>query len=212
MVGVGVAVSFVLNRMLDIRSIEVTGGDVLLSINEKELPKNLLFFPSEKIRAQLLALHPMLRDIRIRKKFPHTLVIEPLTRDGAARLVRGNQMVTVDYDGVVIPDADSLRVLPRIILDGDVVHVGQKVTDRMVQQSLLLIRHLDVRWGIVSIEKRDDASITAYIGKTNTIITQDADMVSTAATLQTLLEGFRIKGTLPSVVDLRFDKPIVTFN
>lgn len=210
--GVGVLVSFVLNRMLDIRYIEVTGGDLLLSINEKELPKNLLFFPSEKIRAQLLALHPMLRDIRIRKKFPHTLVIEPLTRDGAARLVRGNQMVTVDYDGVVIPDADSLRVLPRIILDGDVVHVGQKVTDRMVQQSLLLIRHLDVRWGIVSIEKRDDASITAYIGKTNTIITQDADMVSTAATLQTLLEGFRIKGTLPSVVDLRFDKPIVTFN
>ena len=211
-VGVGVVVSFVLNRMLDIRSIEVTGGDVLLSIDEKELPKNLLFFPSEKVREKLLSEHPLLRDIRITKKFPHTLVIEPLIREAVARLARESQTVTIDSDGVVIPDVESPRVLPRIIQPGDAVHVGQKITDRMVQQSLLLIRHLDVRWGIVSIEKRDDASITAYIGKTNTIITQDADMVSTAATLQTLLEGFRIKGTLPSVVDLRFDKPIVTFN
>ncbi|MEK7587276.1 MAG: hypothetical protein AAB457_00455 [Patescibacteria group bacterium] len=211
-VGAGIIVTLVVNRMLDIRSIEVAGSDVQLLIDEKALPKNLLFFPSEKLRIQLLQENPMLRDIRIHKKFPHTLVIEPLIRDGVARITRGSQTVTVDYDGVVIPDADSSRVLPRIILDGDAVHVGQKVTDRMVQQSLLLIKHLDARWGIGSIEKRDDASITAYIGKTNTIITQDADMVSTAATLQTLLEGFRIKGTLPSVVDLRFDKPIVTFN
>ena len=193
-VGAGIIVTLVVNRMLDIRSIEVAGSDVQLLIDEKALPKNLLFFLRKNSvfnyckRIQCYGISEFI------KNFPHTLVIEPLIRDGVARITRGSQTVTVDYDGVVIPDADSSRVLPRIILDGDAVHVGQKVTDRMVQQSLLLIKHLDARWGIGSIEKRDDASITAYIGKTNTIITQDADMVSTAATLQTLLEGFRIKG------------------
>lgn len=212
-VAVGIIVSLVVSRMVDIRVIEVAGSDVQIIINEKELPKNLLFFPSEAIRSKLLNDNPMLRDVKIRKKFPHTLVIEPLMRVGAARLVQGNQTVTVDSDGIVIPDAElPARVLPRIIQAGDAVHVGQKITDRMVVQSLILIRLLDTRWEIQGIEKRDETSIVAHIGKTDTIITQDADMISTAATLQTLLEGFRIKGTLPSVVDLRFDKPIVTFN
>lgn len=212
-VAAGIIVSVVINWMVDIHTVEVTASDVQILINEKELPKNLLFFPSEAIRAKLLSENPMLRDLRIRKKFPHTLVIEPVIRTSAARLVQGSQTVTVDLDGVVIPNAGSpARALPEIIRSGDTVHMGQKITDRMVVQSLILIAHLDTRWEIQAIEKRDEASIVVHIGESETIITQDADMISTAATLQTLLEGFRIKGTLPSVVDLRFDKPIVTFN
>ncbi|MBI5449473.1 FtsQ-type POTRA domain-containing protein [Candidatus Gottesmanbacteria bacterium] len=201
-----------MNSIFDIRTIEVISGNVLLSINEKELPRNLLFFPSEKLRIQLLQENPLLHDIQIRKKFPHTLTIEPIQRMGAVRLVRGEQTVVLDWQGVVIPDTDEAVALPKIIQSGEPAHIGQKITDYIVRQSLLFIQHLDARWSVDFVEMRDEESFIVRIGKIDSVISQDADMKVIAATLQTLLEGFRIKGTLPSVVDLRFDKPIVTFN
>ncbi len=61
-----------------------------------------------------------------------------------------------------------------------------------------------------SISEKDSASILATMGHTNIFLPQKGDLKVKAGTLQTIVMGFRIKGTLPTVIDLRFEKPIVT--
>lgn len=194
-----------------IRTVEVIGSGVEVSLDEAKLTKNLLLFPAQKIRERLLHDNPLLRDVVIRKKYPHTLVIEPVKRVAAAVLVTGDQSIVLDREGVVLPQSERESTLPAVIMDVGTVHTGQAVTDSGVLVSLRLIEGLGDSWHIVSITKQESGLLVAKYQESEIFFTQEKDPVALSATLQTLLAGFRIKGSLPKVIDLRFDKPIVTF-
>ncbi|MEK7129725.1 MAG: hypothetical protein AAB803_01785 [Patescibacteria group bacterium] len=203
--------SWIATTIFAIRTVEVIGSAVEVSLDETKMTKNLLLFPSQKIRLRLLGDNPLLRDVLIRKKYPHTLVIEPVKRVAAAVLVTGDQSIVLDREGVVLPQSEGERTLPTVIMDVGTVHVGQPVTDNGVLVSLRLIEGLGDSWQIGSITKQESGLLVAKYQESEIIFTQDKDPVALSATLQTLLAGFRIKGSLPKVIDLRFDKPIVTF-
>ena len=81
----------------------------------------------------------------------------------------------------------------------------------MVVQAVSLIKKTKtfIQWSF--IEPYETQSIRARFGQTDIIITQTNDLSQVLDTLQTLMEGFRIKGTMPKSIDLRFGKPIVQF-
>jgi hypothetical protein len=64
---------------------------------------------------------------------------------------------------------------------------------------------------IQTITIEDDSSLRAKSNTMDILFPQDGSMPAILATLQTLLSGFRIKGTLPTLIDLRFNKPMVKF-
>lgn len=203
--------SWVATAFFAIRTVEVIGSAVEVSLDETKMTKNLLLFPSQKIRERLLRDNPLLKNVIIRKKYPHTLVIEFVKRRAAAVLLTGDQTVVLDEDGVVLPLSEKGDSLPMIILDVGGVPVGQAVTDGGVLVSLQMMRGLGDAWHIGSITKRESGLLVAKYQESEIFFTQEKDPAVLSATLQTLLTGFRIKGSLPKVIDLRFDKPIVTF-
>lgn len=194
-----------------IRTVEVIGSGVEVSLDEAKLTKNLLLFPAQKIRERLLHDNPLLRDVVIRKKYPHTLVIEPVLRTATALLVTGGQSVILDSEGVVLPQSEISEPLPTIIINIGTVHVGKSVKDYGIAVSLRLLQELGDSWYISSITKHEGGLLVAKYRETEIFFNQEANPAALIATLQTLLTGFRIKGSLPKVIDLRFDKPIVTF-
>lgn len=206
-----VVVSWIVTTAFTIRTVEVIGSEVEVSLDETKLTKNLLLFPSQKIRERLLHDNPLLRNVLIRKKYPHTLVIEPVKRRAIAVLATGDQSVILDSDGVVLPQREIQRSLPTVIMSIGTVHIGQSVTDGGVMVSLRLLEGLGDSWHIVSITKQESGFLIAKYQESEIFFTQEKDPVALSATLQTLLTGFRIKGSLPKIIDLRFDKPIVTF-
>ncbi|MBI5619939.1 FtsQ-type POTRA domain-containing protein [Candidatus Gottesmanbacteria bacterium] len=213
--GIILIVTFVLYRIVTtafvIRTVEVIGSGVEVSLDESKLTKNLLLFPAQKIRERLLHDNPLLRDVVIRKKYPHTLVIEPVKRSATALLVTGDQSVLLDSEGVVLPQSEIREPLPTIIINIGTVHIGQSVTDYGIAVSLRLLQKLGDSWYISLITKHEGGLLVAKYRETEIFFTQEANPAALIATLQTLLTGFRIKGSLPKVIDLRFDKPIVTF-
>lgn len=203
--------SWIATVTFTIRAVEVIGHGVVVSLDETKITKNLFLFPSQRIRERLLRDNPLLRNVIIRKKYPHTLVIELVKRRAAAVLLTGDQTVVLDEDGVVLPLSEKGDSLPMIILDVGGVPVGQAVTDGGVLVSLQMMRGLGDAWHIGSITKRESGLLVAKYQESEIFFTQEKDPGVLSATLQTLLTGFRIKGSLPKVIDLRFDKPIVTF-
>jgi len=206
------AVYFGVVKLFTIQEITVVGSNIQVSIDQRKFPSTLLFFPSAQLRAQILADNPILADIRFEKKYPHTLMIVPTLRKKAALLITPSRLVFIDEGSIVLSDADSTAAgVPQItsLLTG--LHIGQKITDQGVIASLAFVNGVRPLMQIETLVVTEDGVITAHTGNLDILFTQDANVSVIVSTLQTLVAGFRIKGTLPKVIDLRFDKPVVTF-
>ncbi len=201
---------FLANRVFIIRTIRVTGANIQLEINKKRLPKTLVFFPSAKLRSELLRENPALADLRFEKQYPGTLVVAVRLRESVAALSTGNRRVALDETGVVLGDEYGAG-LPVIYATVPLIRTGQRIEDPRITQSLAFLAGMRQILPIASLTVADDGTIRANAAQLTILFTQTTPVPRTLATLQQLIAGFRIKGTLPAVIDVRFDKPIVTF-
>lgn len=201
----------VVQHFFSIKVIEVVGDNIEVILNEDRISKNLLFFPSQAIRSKVLSDNPWLVDVKFVKKFPNTLQIVPVLRSPIAKLQSNERLVLMDKSGMILGDADSSVTLPIIQISAENLRVGGIVDDKRVQMALVFIEGVEPSLLIDHIESHDRSYLLAKSSKSNIFIPQDRSISQTIATLQTLITGFRIKGTLPTVVDLRFDKPIIKF-
>lgn len=210
-VGLISGVGFVSITFFTIQTIEVEGFGMQVIVDQKKLSKNLLFFPATQLRAELLSQNPLLGDIIIRKKFPHTLVIAAVPRTPIARLQTKGRRVDIDKEGIVLRESSPDHPLPILLFDIEPIRIGQHLSDTRVFSSIAILTSLDRITPIDTITSLDNQSLQVKSGRLDIYITQQADMGAIATTLQTLLTGFRIKGALPALIDLRFSKPVVTF-
>ncbi len=205
-IGVG---GFGVMKFFTIRTIEIQGAGLTAVVDQKKLPKNLLFFPSDHVRAELLAENPLLAGVAIQKKFPHTLVIIPISRIPIAHLLTSGRLVDVDREGIIVREATRDRALPTLQFDLGPVRIGEKISDPSLLTALAFIDRHIVPVDMITL--LDSQSLRVQSGKTNIYITHIGNIQVIADTLQTLLTGFRIEGKLPATIDLRFPKPVVTF-
>jgi hypothetical protein len=91
------------------------------------------------------------------------------------------------------------------------VRIGEKITDPRVSAGISFITGMRDILSVSSISVEDERSLRAKCDKLDILFPQDGPIAPILATLQTLLSGFRIKGTLPTFIDLRFNKPIIKF-
>ncbi len=199
-------------RTCTIKNIVVVGHNIQVEVTEARLPKTLILFPAAKLRAELLADNPTLADIRFQKKYPHTLIIIPTLRTAIARLTLTGREVLVDEKGMVLADADPASSnIPRLIVPLPAVRIGETIGDpRVISGISFLIGSREIVL-VHTISVEDEKSLRAKSDRLDILFVQDGSVPATLATLQTLLSGFRIKGTLPTFIDLRFNKPIIKF-
>jgi hypothetical protein len=198
-----------ITRIFSIQIIEVVGQNIYVVIDDKKIPKNLLFFPADRIRGEILHDNALLSDIQFQKVFPHTLIVKPIIRTPFARLMADNRLVLIDRTGVVLQDGDEGFPLALIRVPIERFRVGETLNNARVQFALVILDVTKSYLKVETITNTDGSTFLVHDIKTDIFITQDKPVGETLATLQMLITGFRIKGTLPTVVDLRFDKPIV---
>ena len=197
-------------NIFQVKHIVVTGDPVQLEINQSIFVNNILFFPTESVVRQLKLDNPLVKTVEIRKKFPSTLEFVIYKRIPIAEIVTDGIRLGIDEE-CIITEAVPNNQLPVITMSISFVRIGATVKQPMVVQAIALIRRTKsfIEWS--SIESYETQSIRARFGQTDILITQTSDLSQILDTLQTLLEGFRIKGTIPKSIDLRFGKPIVQF-
>lgn len=204
---------FLITRLFRVKSIEIIGeGIENIQIDETRFSPNLLFFPKEQLIAELLKVYPQLMNVEIRKKFPHTLVLVLPQRQAVARIESSGRFVLLSADAVVLgpATADVLLPLLRIPLDS-IPQRGGKTEDVRILSALKILESFDKDRKPSLIDIYDEASLRAKIDKTDIIFAHNSDLTQRLATLQTLLVGFRIQARMPARIDLRYQKPVVTF-
>ena len=199
------------NKLFVVKNFEVIGTGIRIEVNQNRLPKNLLFFPGDKLRQQILHDNPLIADVTFEKRFPHTLIIVVIPRTAVAVIRTPGGIMGLDRNGILLGEPNQTNTLPELKFDLPRTMTGEKISDQKIIQSLAFIGLTQTFLPLTSIEASGSASLLARAKKTDIIIAQNANLTNTATTLQTLLAGFRIKGNLPASIDLRFDKPVVKF-
>ena len=200
-IGITIGLWIAVRDLFQITHVEVIGAQIDVRIDQEKMNKNLLFFPTQKIRTQLLSQNPLVENIEIQKKFPHTIRIIVTSRMPIARVALSDRTVLVDREGVVIGLSGDADNFPLLSLNND---------ESLLIESLEIVARME-QGELLSITKIDNATLLAKSTTTDIYFPQSDQIQNKVATLQSILSGFRIKGTLPKVIDLRFEKPIVTF-
>lgn len=200
---------YFVTSVFQLRQIEYVGEGAIIHIDETLIPGNVLFFPAERIRKTLLADHPELKDVYVTKKFPNTLRIEPVFREPYVLLQAKEKLVLLDKEQVVVEYATGVERYPRLILPIPVDKKGQRLDDKRIRLTIGFLVSTAPLIHFTQVTEVDSQSLSFKSDVTEVFITQNADLTEVTTTLQTLIEGFRIKGILPKIIDLRFSKPII---
>ncbi len=201
---------YLLLRLFQIKNIIVSGDPAKVEVNAKQFVGNMIFFQPDAVIAQIKTDNPLVKTIRIRKHFPSTLELVVYKRQPIARLHTQTAIVGIDSDAVVT-DVLGNDSIPVIQIDVPLVRMGQRMKDEGVKQAVGIIAGTQDFLHIRKIQNYETASLRAQTQESDIFFPQKGDIRPILDTLQTLMTGFRIKGTMPKTIDLRFDKPVVQF-
>lgn len=202
---------FFLIQLFRIKDITVSGDPAVVEINKKKFIGNTLFFPTDEMEKEILADNPLVKSVVIERKFPSKLELVITKRMPVARIVVQNGIVQgIDEESIVTGDVMDTQ-LPRIFTDIPAVRPGQHVTNAYVMGALRVLTAEKDSMRIMEFQEIDTASFRAHTDTLDIFFPQNTDLTPILDTLQTLMAGFRIKGTMPKTVDLRFGKPVVQF-
>lgn len=204
----GIAVLII--RLFTIQQVLVDAPGMALELDTTKFGTNLLFLPTRTLTSELLSTYPLLADVRFEKKIPGTLIVHLTRREPFAVLVSQGVSHAIDEHGLILGGIKDASPYPILSFDVGIYTQGSTLTAPHVLGALSFLRGLDAPRDIQAIRERDSTSLLATMGNTSIYIPQLEDLREKAATLQRMIEGFRIKGTLPTVIDLRFAKPIIT--
>ena len=203
--------SWSVNRIFTIRNIEVSGDGIQVEVNKNSFPKNLLFFPADTLKVQILKNYPLVASVTLKKKYPGTLVITAIPRKPFAASGVGSEMYLLDKEGVVLEQYPINTGLPLIHIAVPPTQPGATISDPAITAALDFLRESASLVTISDVMKVDSSSLRAQTESMSIVFAQQSDIPIFARTLQMMMSGFRIKGKLPATIDLRFDKPVVTF-
>ncbi len=202
--------SWLVIRAFTITNVLVQADGMVLTIDKSKFTQNLLFLPVSEMESELLREYPLLSGVKFEKRFPHTLVIHLTKRAAVVNLRSQRTVYALEEHGMVVDIGVDPSSLPVLVFDVGEMGLGSEVQDPRVLSSITFVQGLGKNIFIQRISERDSHSLQAAYGNTNIFLPQTGDLAAKADTLQIIIEGFRIKGTLPAVIDLRYEKPIIT--
>lgn len=199
------------NTFFQIKHIEVEGSGIQIQVNQQKIAKNLLFFPSETVAEEIMKQNPLVDHIVLQKKYPHTLIILASPRTPVARVMSQGIEWLIDKTNMILGPDNDVTQIPFIRISIPSVQIGRQVEDIRVKASVSFLNHVEPFLDIDTIEEFNSQWLVAKTKKTDILFPQSKDQRVVADTLQRVLSGFRIKGTIPRRIDMRFEKPAVVF-
>lgn len=199
--------------------------EILGEINSSDLRgieswngKNMFLIQEDKMKQDLINANPLLKDVKVVKKYPNTLNFIVSRYEESVYLVVDQGYFLLGDDGRILSKTkDKAKDLP-------VINYYQKL-NYSSWQSGDFIQYKDIMTALHFLRKSSDLGLTINtidIGGTNMIALQlkdrkilfssEKDRVLEDYQLDTIIRQFKIEGRQFTVLDLRFDKPVIQFN
>ncbi len=219
-------------QLFRVRDIRVAGweGSAGLSGLEYAYDQNLLLLPSEQVRDHLLLRNPRAKQIFITKHYPSSLAIDVSTRKTFAYLNAGSSVFELDDESYVIGKSSIDTTRSSEVSDGtntknpyvqlyfyqalprSAYQLGQRIDLSQIRMAVELSSHLsDIGYRAKRIDIESSDVIRCKLEDLTVLFSASRDRLVQQYELRELLAEFKKQNKTVRVVDLRFDKPVVTF-
>lgn len=207
---------FFINHFFTIASVEIIGTKSIIGIDYLE-NKNILLLSTADIRKYIYSHNPLIKEINLKKIYPHKLVIWVKLEKAIAELLVEEGVYDLTSQGKLIKksrnrDASLIPINMYQKYEYNQYNIGEVFKNADLQLCLFFINKFkDLGLSLDSVD----------ISVSDMIILKDGDMSYTVSTgrdrwlqsedLRRIIVRSRISGLKYKSIDLRFDKPVIRF-
>lgn len=172
----------------------------------------LILLDTNELVEEVKSISPWIKNVHAIKKYPWTLVIKVTERTPVATFTKDEVQYLISEDGMVLPIRGGNNLVPAVKLDCVVDQSpGQLIDKSQIFTGLAVIKSLTQNQDVMieSLLCVNDDRYQITTSKTIIEYGRQNDSETIVSSLQVLFRQFRIEGTWPKRVDLRFDKPLL---
>mgnify|MGYP001578830843 CR=1 FL=1 len=177
------------------------------------LGKDFLFFPKSDVIRQINLNYPEVDNLEMIRVLPRQLFFK-LTASQTLAAIKGEKYFLVNARGLVLKISDHSGDLPVILMDSvRNIGVGEKFEQKEMIPTVLILSDLGTRGLHPTMAKIiSPQRINIWLNNGTLIaISLQKEADSQLDSLQVILSRIKMEGKGLREVDLRFDKPVITY-
>jgi len=187
---------------------DINANPELVKILEKARWQNIFQLNERTLAEKIKDTDLKINQVMVQKKIPGKILVDITSRQALAVIPGVGKFFLIDKDGLVFEEKKEAAGLPILNLDLQNIKLGSRIDDRY-KGIFLILEKLGKEVSTVS-QTEEEIKLELTDGSL-IVLPVDEQLESKLYALQTLLNRFKIEGKRPRKIDLRFEKPIVTF-
>jgi len=210
---------FFVNRFFLIKNIHLISDKKLSLVNkDKLINKSSLFINQEQIAKIIIKENFLLKSATVEKVWPDTLKISVTFYEPCALLVVNNGFFNLSCDGRILQKVKDVKSFLPIInyyqkLNKNSFQTGDWINYRDIKQTLFFVERLkQINLVALTIDiKGQDMLVFKLIDNKEIVFSSNKDEEVQDYQLELIVRQFKIEGKEFKKIDLRFEKPVITF-
>ncbi len=210
---------FFLYRQFMIRIVVIEGVSPSQTVQGTDSIRNenVYLLDAARVRKTIIAQNPEIRSVTIIKRFPNTIVLNITTYAPFAQMQTNAGYLLLSDDGRVLAKTTSGRYHVPLInyyqkIDNYSVTSGDWIRYDDVQKALHFLKAMNgLGLNVDTIDINGDNMILCSLGKKRIVFSTEITTSIQDYELEKVIEQLKIEGKEFTSLDLRFDKPVVTF-
>lgn len=177
-----------------------------------KIKRHLLWFNTTDLSQQIQLHNPWIKQVVISKKLPNQLWLYIMPRQPVVEAKSPDRLFYFDNQGKLLPDLKlNHSKLPQLKCSQIELNDQNFITDPILVKSIQVVDALNHNWErIVKSLSCGDQQFRISLDKTDIILSNQKPVDQTVTSLLFLFKQFRIEGKYPHLIDLSFDKPVLT--
>ncbi len=212
-------VLFFFNQFFLVKKIEIISEKKFLLANQNELlNKNLIFIDQDKIAKKIIKENSLLKDVVVSKAWPDSIKLTVFFYDPVAALIVNNGFFYLSVDGRILSKTKNNQLSLPIInyyqkLNNNFFQIGDRIDYSDIRQTLFYIDKLgQINLRILTIDiKGQDMLVFNLEGDKKIVFSNNKEKEIQTYQLELIIRQFKIEGKEFKKIDLRFEKPVITF-
>lgn len=207
--------AFALSPIFQIKTIKVAPDQNCINSQQalsdsNSLGKNIFFINQIELLANLSKKYPCIKSLKVKKNYPTTLIFEVEVIRPVAKVENSNIALTEDGQALGFNNQTDL---PTLHLGRQPPSPGEKINDELTLFALKVTAAIAKSdFAATSVRIIDENQVALYARSDQVVIfSAKKDARYQVDSLQLVLSKAKIDGTKIAKIDLRFDKPVITY-
>lgn len=201
---------FLISKIEVVTDYEIKKDGQIYKILKKAKQENIWRLDVRKVSEMIKSQDIKIKEVEIKKEFLNKITIKIIQRKPLLQIFFEQKYFLIDQEGILFSVNDQNQNLPFLEMNLEKTAVGVKIKEEKALTILSILEELEKTETIGKVLISEKKAEILFRDNLLIFLPQE-NLLSKIASLQELLNRFRIEGKRPVSIDLRFEKPVVVF-